>query len=1129
MILCKTQKLDLLTGKKFQPKFKVAGCNEKRCVGSIVIPDEEKHIKIEPSQVKNEALKFLEEYFQTQQCLNTLQHKERIKEVLTEIDNCNSYELTEKELIFGARLAWRNASRCIGRIHWKNLHVFDCRHVTTAQQMFECCLQHLRFATNKGNIRSTISIFPHQRNNHGDFRIWNPQLVRYAGYKQDDGVIGDPSSIEITEVALSLGWVSKRTMFDILPLIIQAGSTEPQLFEIPKEYILEVNIQHPVYPQLDRLGLRWYAVPVISNMALSCGGLTFTAIPFNGWYMSTEISVRNFCDESRYNLLKPTAELLGYNTSTHMSLWKDRAVLELTAAVLHSYQAAGVTMVDHHSLAESFIKHLHKENKLRGGCPSDWVWIVPPLSGSICPVFHQEMLNYKLKPAYEYQADAWMSQLSTNNHKFKKNSNLVKLATNMTSHLVTKCQKITILYASETGRAESFAYNLQELLQNAFNSKVVCMDQYDFEDFKNENCIFVVASTTGNGEGPENGQAFGKKLYEMAYPSENMKTICGTNTSQHQHTSQFSLFDESFHILFSVFGLGSKAYPNFCAFAKSINNLLKTLGGKEIYPIGEGDELCGQEDAFKTWSQGCFKAACEKFSVKIENQSTHSFQLRSEDYHVIFPEIFIMKSLHEELKLFHQKAIEACRIVSVSNLQTEESNRVTNLVRIGNLSTKKLLYRPGDHLGVYACNNMEMVDRLISRVTNNKLTSLTVVDIVLDKEILYDEEVKNLFQKRLPFPNTLGRIFGWYLDITTPPTMKLLGIFASKCKNLKEKKMLMKLAMVSSEYENWKQSSYRTIVDVLEEFSSVEIDFILLATELPILKPRYYSVSSSPDLYPNEIHITVALVTYSINNVVHNGVCSSWLHSRKYEDEIYCFVRKAPAFNFPLSSSAPIIMVGTGTGIAPFRSFWQQRLFDLLHQSEVEFGEMFLFFGCRNKFDNIYGREIENAKCQGALTKVFVGCSRLPGNPKTYVQDLIKTNSEVVLKYFFKKQGHIYVCGNVAMASDVQKTIINIMMDNLKYTEQDCKDLIHNLKKNGRYHEDIFGATITKNHLLPVRSNHVTKQPLKSPYVKSNNKIIPNGKNNASTTKYFIKCLEDRIKNEAKLEIKCKKIVNVKF
>ncbi|XP_065651342.1 nitric oxide synthase 1 isoform X2 [Hydra vulgaris] len=1011
-------------------------CNEKRCFGSIIVPDKHTYNGVETFKLKEEALKFFEEYFQSLQSLNTIQHTQRITEVLQEIDAYGSYELIEKELIFGARLAWRNASRCIGRIHWKKLHVFDCRHVTTAQQMIECCLQHLRFATNKGNIRSSISIFPHKKKNQEGFRIWNSQLIRYAGYRQDDGkVIGDPSSIEITKIAQSLGWVGEGTMFDILPLIVQANSTEVHCFEIPKEYILEVNIQHPIHRKLDELGLRWYAVPAVSNMALNCGGLTFTAVPFNGWYMSTEIAVRNFGDESRYNLLKPTAE----------------------------------TLVDHHSVAESFIKHLRQENKLRGGCPSDWVWIVPPLSGSVCPVFHQEMLNYKLNPSFEYQADpdVWNTSHSNKKHLFKKSAIFIKMAATMMSNIVAKRHKVTILYASQSGKAESFAHDLRKIFQKSFNSKVICMDQYKLEDLENEKCILVVASTTGNGEAPENGEVFGRKLYEMAYPNEGANSL---RVIHHRHTSQLASFDESFHILFSVFGLGSKAYPNFCAFANSLNKLLKALGGEEIYPIGEGDELCGQEEAFKTWSHGCFKAACEQFSVQITNQLTQSLLFRSEDYYVAFPEMFIIKSLHKELEQLHQKTVEACQIISVTNLQNIESNRVTNLVCIEKRSNTSLSISPGDHLGVYPCNDMEMVERLIRRVSNNKLTSCTVVDIVLSEDP--DDLTKNQLQKRLPFPNTLGRIFGWFLDITTPPTMKLLGIFASKCKNEKEKEVLTKLSTVSRVYENWKHNSYLTIVDVLEEFLSVEVDVILLANELAILKPRYYSISSSPDLYPNEIHITVALVTYSHNNITNNGVCSTWLHLKKPGQEIFCFVRKCHTFKLPSSVSAPIIMVGPGTGIAPFRSFWQQRIYNILHQGEPEFGKMFLFFGCRNKFnDNIYGRELEDAKRQGALTDVFVGCSRLPGEPKTYVQDLIKAHSDLVLEHFLNKQGHFYVCGDVTMASDVQKTMTDIIMENLKCSEQYCKDFVHDLKKNGRYHEDIFGVTLNIRHITSsVRS-----------------------------------------------------------
>ncbi|CAG0908456.1 unnamed protein product, partial [Darwinula stevensoni] len=96
---------------------------------------------------------------------------------------------------------------------------------------------------------------------------------------------------------------------------------------------------------------------------------------------------------------------MGLDTSTPSTLWKDRALVEVNVAVMHSYQSSGVTMMDHHAASESFMKHLENEMKSRGGCPSDWIWIVPPLSSSLTPVFHQEMALYHLSPSFEYQVE----------------------------------------------------------------------------------------------------------------------------------------------------------------------------------------------------------------------------------------------------------------------------------------------------------------------------------------------------------------------------------------------------------------------------------------------------------------------------------------------------------------------------------------------------------------------------------------------------------------------------------------------------------------------------------------------------------------------------------------------------
>lgn len=131
----------------------------------------------------------------------------RLREVLSEIDQTGTYTHTTSELTFGARVAWRNSSRCIGRLYWKSLQVRDRRHIDTADGVAEECVEHLRAATGKGRIRPTITVFAPDRPGERAPRILNDQLIRYAGYTREDGsVLGDPANAEITRRALRMGW-----------------------------------------------------------------------------------------------------------------------------------------------------------------------------------------------------------------------------------------------------------------------------------------------------------------------------------------------------------------------------------------------------------------------------------------------------------------------------------------------------------------------------------------------------------------------------------------------------------------------------------------------------------------------------------------------------------------------------------------------------------------------------------------------------------------------------------------------------------------------------------------------------------------------------------------------------------
>lgn len=309
-----------------------------------------------------------------------------------------SFNLTTEELTHGARVAWRNSNKCIGRLFWNSLTVFDQRHLLNERDIFEALINHIDFATNAGKIRPAITLFEPNR-----VRIWNHQLIRYAGYETEEGIIGDSDSLEFTKVCENLGWQGARTNYDVLPLVLQVDDREPVYYDLPKEIVLEVSITHPDY-DFSKLDMKWYAVPIISSMRYNVAGVDFGAAPFNGWYMGTEIGARNLADSYRYNFLPEIAEVMGLDTTLNASLWKDRALVELNIAVLHSYKKAGVSIVDHHTAAQQFQLFQKQEQVTNREVTGNWVWLVPPLSPATADLYHEPITNTIKKPNYFYQS-----------------------------------------------------------------------------------------------------------------------------------------------------------------------------------------------------------------------------------------------------------------------------------------------------------------------------------------------------------------------------------------------------------------------------------------------------------------------------------------------------------------------------------------------------------------------------------------------------------------------------------------------------------------------------------------------------------------------------------------------------
>lgn len=321
---------------------------------------------------------------------------ERIEKIKKEIELHHYYEHTYEELEHGAKMAWRNSNRCIGRLFWQSLKVIDERQIEKEEEIAKALFRHIEIGTNKGKIIPVITVFKPKTSPTNYIQIKNYSLLRYAGYEAG----GDPASITFTKECMEMGWRGKGTDFDLLPIVFRVNGNKPTWYDIPKEIVLEVPIEHPKIAAFNQLRLKWYSTPIVSEMMLEIGGIHYTAAPFNGWYMGTEIGARNLADEDRYNMLPKVAEMLDLDTSRASTLWKDKALIELNVAVLESFKKAGVSIVDHHTAALQFKKFEEKEKESGRKLTGDWTWLIPPVSPATTHIFHSQYNNETISPNF---------------------------------------------------------------------------------------------------------------------------------------------------------------------------------------------------------------------------------------------------------------------------------------------------------------------------------------------------------------------------------------------------------------------------------------------------------------------------------------------------------------------------------------------------------------------------------------------------------------------------------------------------------------------------------------------------------------------------------------------------------
>ena len=353
----------------------------------------------EVQQLKREARAFLDDMAADSAASKWIPDVvERWRQIESEIDSKGYYTHSFKELRFGTRLAWRHSNRCIGRHFWRTLQVVDARDCSSHEEAVAHMQNHVKDAFNGGNIQNVITVFPPRIPGQPDrWRMLNHQLVRYAGYDQKDGpTLGDPDSVAFTSYCMQQGWQGDRGPWTPLPWVM-VDRDKPQApydpFAKEESSPHEIPIVHPDFPDTIALDLRWYAVPILTDMALKIGGIVYPLAPFNGHYLGTEIAARNLTDPDRYNALERWAKACHIDTSGTRTLWKDEALVRLNQALLSSFDHAGVTIGDHHELGRAFEQWCQAESKQGREVPGDWSWLTPPMSGSLTPQFHRNFAN----------------------------------------------------------------------------------------------------------------------------------------------------------------------------------------------------------------------------------------------------------------------------------------------------------------------------------------------------------------------------------------------------------------------------------------------------------------------------------------------------------------------------------------------------------------------------------------------------------------------------------------------------------------------------------------------------------------------------------------------------------------
>ncbi|EMI13190.1 sulfite reductase [Bacillus stratosphericus LAMA 585] len=457
------------------------------------------------------------------------------------------------------------------------------------------------------------------------------------------------------------------------------------------------------------------------------------------------------------------------------------------------------------------------------------------------------------------------------------------------------------------------------------------------------------------------------------------------------------------HLSFSVLSLGDSSYEFFCQTGKEFDERFKELGGTRLFDRVDCD--LDYDEPFSEWLQGVASSLSEGEAVSIPQESAGVNNQAVSEYSRTNP--------------FYAEVLENI------NLNGRGSNKETRHLELS-LEGSGLVYEPGDSLGIYPTNNPALVDELIQTCGWNAEESVTVH--------------KN--GDTLPLKEALTSHFE--ITVLTKPLLQKIAA-------LTKSESLHALLEEGNEEKLKEYIAGRDLVDAARDFGPFEGTAAEFTSILRKIPARLYSIASSLKANDEEVHLTIGAVRYDAHGRERQGVCSILCAERLQPgDTLPVYIQHNQNFKLPQDPDTPIIMVGPGTGIAPFRSFMQER------EEMGANGKSWLFFGDQHFVtDFLYQTEWQKWLKDGVLTKMDVAFSR-DTEEKVYVQHRMKKQSKELFEWL-EQGAYVYICGDEKhMAHDVHNTLLSIIQGEGAMSKEKAESYLANLQQQKRYQRDVY-------------------------------------------------------------------------